>query len=364
MAEQILLSTCWRKALRSLPPGSEIVVGAHALHMPNGVDEVELVVSDHGPGVPEEARPHLRGVPGGRHAPIAAASSLGLAIVRALIVAHGGSICTRDTRRRGHVRVYVPAGGPRRVTTILLVEDDPALRPHAPHDDAQSRSRRPRRRHGPETVHGRVERNSRPHGPRPRAPRHRRPRSAAPRPATFSAMPVIVLTAHHQQSEKIRALDAGADDYVTKPFDTEELLAEVPATLRRVPQSSPIPTLVRWTAWRSTSRAGASPSTARPVHLTRTELALLEILVSHPGKLLTQEFLLREVWGQGYGSESNYLPRVRRTAAQETRRRRRASAPHPDRARHRIPMDRGRGKPRVSRLASKSCRPNKAHRFG
>ena len=123
----------------------------------------------------------------------------------------------------------------------------------------------------------------------------------------FSAMPVIVLTAHHQQSDKIRALDAGADDYVTKPFDTEELLARVRATLRRVPQSNPTPTLVRVDgveidlARRRVTLAGA------PVHLTRTELALLEILVSHPGKLLTQEFLLREVWGQGYGRESNYL---------------------------------------------------------
>ena len=124
---------------------------------------------------------------------------------------------------------------------------------------------------------------------------------------SFSAMPVIVLTAHHQQSEKIRALDAGADDYVTKPFDTEELLARIRATLRRVPQTNPAPALVRVDgveidlARRRVARDGA------PVHLTRTELALLELLVRHPGKLLTQEFLLREVWGQGYGSESNYL---------------------------------------------------------
>jgi two-component system KDP operon response regulator KdpE len=124
---------------------------------------------------------------------------------------------------------------------------------------------------------------------------------------SFSAVPVIILTAHHQQSEKIRALDAGADDYVTKPFDTEELLARIRATLRRVPQANPQPTLVQIDdleidlARRLVTRAGA------PVHLTRTELSLLELLVRHPGKLLTQEFLLREVWGPGYGSESNYL---------------------------------------------------------
>jgi len=124
---------------------------------------------------------------------------------------------------------------------------------------------------------------------------------------TFSAVPVIILTAHYQQSEKIRALDAGADDYVTKPFDTEELLARVRAALRRVPVAAPAPTHVIVgdveidLARRLVTRAGA------PVHLTRTELELLELLVRHAGKLLTQEFLLREVWGPGYGSESNYL---------------------------------------------------------
>ena len=124
---------------------------------------------------------------------------------------------------------------------------------------------------------------------------------------TFSSVPVIILTAHYQQSEKIRALDAGADDYVTKPFDTEELLARVRAALRRVPQASPSPTLVRVDdveidlARRLVQRAG------KPIHLTRTELSLLELLVRHAGKLLTQEYLLREVRGPGYGSESNYL---------------------------------------------------------
>ena len=124
---------------------------------------------------------------------------------------------------------------------------------------------------------------------------------------SFSDVPVIVLTAHHEQSEKIRALDAGADDYITKPFDTEELLARIRAALRRVPQASPAPTLVRADdleidlARRRVTRNGDQ------VHLTRTELSLLELLVRHPGKLLTQEFILREVWGPGYGTESNYL---------------------------------------------------------
>ncbi len=124
---------------------------------------------------------------------------------------------------------------------------------------------------------------------------------------SFSEVPVVVLTARDRQSDKIAALDAGADDYVTKPFDIEELLARVRAVLRRVPQSASAVAVVRIDdleidlALRQVRRAGEI------VHLTKTELALLEQLVTNPGKLLTHEYLLRQVWGQGYGSESNYL---------------------------------------------------------
>jgi two-component system, OmpR family, KDP operon response regulator KdpE len=123
----------------------------------------------------------------------------------------------------------------------------------------------------------------------------------------FTDVPVIVLTARDEQFEKVRSLDAGADDYVTKPFDTEELLARIRAALRRVPNTTAQPIVVRIgdleidLARRQVSRADV------PVHLTRTELMLLEQLVRQPGKLLTQEYLLREVWGPGYGTESNYL---------------------------------------------------------
>jgi two-component system KDP operon response regulator KdpE len=124
---------------------------------------------------------------------------------------------------------------------------------------------------------------------------------------TFAAVPIIVLTAHHQQSEKIHALDAGADDYVTKPFDTEELFARIRAALRRVAPAPQATAVVHVDdveidlARRLVTRGG------EPLHLTRTELELLEVLVRHPGKLLTQEYLLREVWGPEYGTEANYL---------------------------------------------------------
>ena len=123
----------------------------------------------------------------------------------------------------------------------------------------------------------------------------------------FSTVPIIVLTARDAQAEKVRALDLGADDYVTKPFDTEELVARVRAVLRRAPSAAPLPTVVRCDdleidlVRRSVTVAGS------PVHLTRTELSLLEQLVMHPGKLMTHQELLRRVWGEGYGRESEYV---------------------------------------------------------
>ena len=124
---------------------------------------------------------------------------------------------------------------------------------------------------------------------------------------TFSDVPIVVLTARDRQIDKIAALDVGADDYVTKPFDIEELVARVRAVLRRVPHAASTAAVIRIDdleidlARRQVTRAGES------VHLTKTELALLEQLATHPGKLLTHEHLLRQVWGEGYGSESNYL---------------------------------------------------------
>ena len=123
----------------------------------------------------------------------------------------------------------------------------------------------------------------------------------------FSQVPVIVLTARDEQSEKVRSLDAGADDYVTKPFDTEELLARIRAALRRVPNAEARPAVLRVGGLEIDLGRRLVTRDDEPVHLTRTELTLLEQLARHPGKLLTQEYLLREVWGPGYGTESNYL---------------------------------------------------------
>jgi two-component system KDP operon response regulator KdpE len=123
----------------------------------------------------------------------------------------------------------------------------------------------------------------------------------------MSELPVIVLTARDTQADKVALLDAGADDYVTKPFDTEELLARIRAALRRKPEAVVVPTvIIRDGVIIDLGRRLVTVNGER-VPLTPTELALLEVMASHSGRLLTHDFLLRQVWGPGYGTESNYL---------------------------------------------------------
>jgi two-component system, OmpR family, KDP operon response regulator KdpE len=124
---------------------------------------------------------------------------------------------------------------------------------------------------------------------------------------TFSEVPVIILSVRDGQRDKVAALDAGADDYVTKPFAMEELLARARATLRRRRPGEPSPPVLAFgdlevdLARLRVTRAGEA------LHLTPTEYGLLEALVTNSGKLLTHQWLLRKVWGQGYGTETTYL---------------------------------------------------------
>jgi two-component system KDP operon response regulator KdpE len=124
----------------------------------------------------------------------------------------------------------------------------------------------------------------------------------------WSETPVIILSVRDAQDEKVAALDAGADDYLTKPFGTKELLARMRAVLRRrgSDQSEEEPVL-RFRDLAIDSARHVVVHNGEPIHLTPTEYRLLKTLASHPGKLLTHQFLLQTVWGPGYGTESNYL---------------------------------------------------------
>jgi two-component system KDP operon response regulator KdpE len=125
----------------------------------------------------------------------------------------------------------------------------------------------------------------------------------------WSTMPIIVLSAREQEPDKIAALDAGADDYVTKPFGMGELLARLRAAERRTSPVGDAEVAVVDTAAFSVD-FGAKKVRDRagdPVHLTPTEWHLVEILVRHAGKLVAQRALLHEVWGARYEEETNYL---------------------------------------------------------
>ena len=116
-----------------------------------------------------------------------------------------------------------------------------------------------------------------------------------------------MLSARLAEAQKVAALDAGADDYVTKPFGMDELLARVRAALRRAAPTEPGSPVIATTAFTVDLRAHRVTAPSGEVRLTPTEWHLLEILVRHPGQLLTQRHLLQEVWGPGYGTETNYL---------------------------------------------------------
>jgi len=119
--------------------------------------------------------------------------------------------------------------------------------------------------------------------------------------------PVIMLTARDALEDRVAALDAGADDYLSKPFGIEELLARIRATLRRSRSSEPRPAVLRFGELEIDLERRLVRRAGEAIHVTPTEYSLLEAMVTNPGKLLTHQWLLRQVWGRGYGEESNYL---------------------------------------------------------
>jgi len=123
----------------------------------------------------------------------------------------------------------------------------------------------------------------------------------------WTPVPIIVLSARHEEREKIGALDAGADDYITKPFAMGELLARVRAALRRTRRDDR-PPVVETSDFRIdlATRRVTKPG-GEEVHLTPTQWHLVEILVLNPERLVSQRQLLQDVWGPGFVDHANYL---------------------------------------------------------
>ena len=118
---------------------------------------------------------------------------------------------------------------------------------------------------------------------------------------------IIMLSVRNSEADKVAALDAGADDFVTKPFSTPELLARIRSALRRVPTSHSSPRRIRVGQLLIDFNARTVSNGAEPVHLTPKELDLLRYLSQHPNQALSHRELLQAVWGPDYGSEVEYL---------------------------------------------------------
>ncbi|MEU5086090.1 response regulator [Streptomyces sp. NPDC021356] len=145
----------------------------------------------------------------------------------------------------------------------------------------------------------------------------------------WTRVPILVLSARHSSDEKVEALDAGADDYVTKPFGMDELLARLRAAVRRaepVGGGEDDVTTVETAQFTVDLAAKKVNRGGKDVRLTPTEWHLLEVLVRNTGRLVSQKQLLQEVWGPSYGTETNYL----RVYMAQLRRKLEADPSHPE----------------------------------
>jgi two-component system KDP operon response regulator KdpE len=125
---------------------------------------------------------------------------------------------------------------------------------------------------------------------------------------TWTTLPVIVISARHQEGDKVRCLDAGADDYLTKPFGVGELLARIRVALRHADAAGGAdePVLIAG-PFRIDLPRHEITADGRPVHLTPIEFRLLALLARHAGQVLTHRTLLREIWGPGAVEQTHYL---------------------------------------------------------
>jgi two-component system, OmpR family, KDP operon response regulator KdpE len=123
----------------------------------------------------------------------------------------------------------------------------------------------------------------------------------------WTEAPILVLSARTGEPDKVVALDAGADDYVTKPFGMDELLARLRAALRRASETDDEPSVETADFTVDLAAKEVRSADGSPIRLTPTEWHVLEVLVRNEGKLVGQVQLLKEVWGPAYEKESNYL---------------------------------------------------------
>ena len=163
----------------------------------------------------------------------------------------------------------------------------------------------------------------------------------------WSEIPILVLSAVGEEAEKIRALDAGADDYVTKPFGPGELVARLNAVLRRAAGERDEPTVVV-DGLQVDFAARAVSLDGRPVHLTPTEFELLRTLVQNRGRLLTHSTLLSEVWGPAYEDDIPLLRVAHREPTPEDRAGSGEPALRHNRSGHRVPLRRLTGGDRAT----------------
>jgi two-component system KDP operon response regulator KdpE len=124
---------------------------------------------------------------------------------------------------------------------------------------------------------------------------------------SWSELPIIVISVREGQEDKVAALDAGADDFVTKPFGMKELLARMRAVHRRAAADDDVDPVLRFDGLEIDLLKKLVKLDDDSIHLTPTEYRLLEAMATNPGKLLTHTWLLQRVWGPRYGAESNYL---------------------------------------------------------
>ncbi|WP_298561889.1 response regulator [Streptomyces luteogriseus] len=143
----------------------------------------------------------------------------------------------------------------------------------------------------------------------------------------WTRSPILVLSARQTSEEKVRSLDAGADDYVTKPFSMDELLARLRAAVRRTEEAdtTDADAVVTTDAFTVDLIAKRVQRGGEDVRLTPTEWHLLEALIRHPGRLISQKQLLQEVWGPSYATQTNYL----RVYMAQLRRKLEADPSHP-----------------------------------